>query len=76
MLTVCVRPEHLQNGDVLHLPILNIEQLGHETHIIVQLADQTWTIKWSGQHAFKIGEILSLQPQHLLFFDTETEVLL
>ncbi|MFJ6208174.1 ABC transporter ATP-binding protein [Lysinibacillus sp. NPDC092081] len=75
-LTVCVRPEHLQKGDVLHLPIVNIEQLGHETHIIVRLADQTWTIKWSGQHSFKIGEILPLQPQHLLFFDAETEVLL
>ena len=72
-LTICVRPEHLQKGNDLHLPIVNIEQLGHETHIIVQLAERTWTIKWSGQHSFKIGEILSLQPQHLLFFDAETE---
>lgn len=73
---VCIRPEHLQKGDILHLPILNIEQLGHETHIYVRLAEQTWTIKWSGQHNFKIGELLSLQPQHLLFFDADTEVLL
>lgn len=75
-LSVCVRPEHLRKGDILHLPIINIEQLGHETHIIVRLADQTWTIKWSGQHSFKIGETISLQPQHLLFFDAETKVLL
>ena len=75
-MTIGIRPEHLQKGDVLHLPILNIEQLGHETHIIVRLADQTWTIKWSGQHIFEIGETLSLQPQHLLFFDAETEALL
>lgn len=72
-MTVCIRPEHLQKGDILHLPIVNIEQLGHETHIIVQLAEQTWTIKWSGQHTFNIGELLPLQPQQLLFFDKETE---
>jgi len=60
----------------LHLPIVNMEQLGHVTHIIDRMADQTWTIKWSGQHSFKIGETLSLQPQHLLFFDAETIVLL
>lgn len=73
---VCIRPEHLQKGDILHLPILNVQQLGHETHIIVGLADKTWTIKWSGQHALNIGETLSLQLQHLLFFDAETKRLL
>lgn len=73
---VCIRPEHLQKGDILHLPILNVEQLGHETHIIVELADKTWTIKWSGQHTLNIGERLSLQPQQLLFFDAQTEALL
>lgn len=75
-MTVGIRPEHFQKGDVMQLPILNIEQLGHETHIIVRLADQTWTVKWSGQHTFEIGELLSLQPQQLLFFDKETELLL
>lgn len=73
---ICIRPEHFQKGDTLHLSTLNVEQLGHETHIIVQLADQTWTIKWSGQHTFEGGEILSLEPQQLLFFDAETKVLL
>ena len=75
-MTVCIRPEHFQQGDHLQLPILNIEQLGHETHIIVQLAHRTWTIKWSGQHSFDIGECLSVHPQQLLFFDMETEQLL
>ena len=73
---VCIRPEHFEKGDMLHLPIVNSEQLGHETHIIAQLANQTWTIKQSGQQTFTTGDFISLQPKHLLFFDAETEQLL
>ena len=73
---VCIRPEHFEKGDVLHLPIVNSEQLGHETHVMVQLANQMWTIKQSGQETYTPGKILSLQPKHMLFFDAETEILL
>ena len=73
---VCIRPEHFEKGGVLQLPIVSCEQLGHETHVKVQIADQTWTIKQSGQQTYKTGNFISLQPQQMLFFDADTEQLL
>lgn len=69
---VAVRPEHLKTGSDLELIVVNVEQLGHETHIIVRLAEHNWTLKWVGQHNFMIGDKIGLAIEQFLFFDVVT----
>lgn len=71
-IVVGVRPENIVSGTTLTANITGIEQLGHETHVNVQMGERLWTLKWNGQHALQIRQKLSLDMQHCLFFDELT----
>ena len=36
------------------------------------MGERLWPLKWNGQHALQIGQKLSLDMQHCLFFDELT----
>lgn len=67
-----VRPENIVRGQAIATKVINVEQLGHETHSSVQLGDELWTIKWPGQQSIGVGEQLMIAVQHYAFFDGKT----
>ncbi|GEK34031.1 ABC transporter ATP-binding protein [Kurthia sibirica] len=71
-LIIGIRPEQLTIGCDFELPIVALEQLGHETHITLQMKEQSWTLTLQGQHHYQVGESLSLTATTILFFDAHT----
>ncbi len=50
--TVGIRPEHLHLGEQgLSGTVVNVEMLGHERHVIVQVGEALWTIRDAATHS-------------------------
>jgi multiple sugar transport system ATP-binding protein len=77
--TIGIRPEDItlssdQNG--LSAQVLLMEQLGAETILHTTVGDHNLVLKSEKKTSYHPGEtvILNLSPEHLHFFDTDTEV--
>ncbi len=71
-----VRPEHIHiGGSDLAATVLNVELLGHERHVVCQVATERWTVRQeSSDPAPGIGEVVSLgiDPGAVHLFDPTT----
>lgn len=79
---VGIRPEHIQptthNKATHSLEVVNVEQLGNETSLALDVGGELWTAKWPGQWDIAVGHQLKvyISEEHLSFFDAQTEQLI
>jgi ABC-type sugar transport system ATPase subunit len=73
---VGVRPEALTLGGTdLRATVLNVELLGHERHVVCQVADQRWTIRQSSHEPLSaVGDEIGIgvDPADVHLFDRVT----
>ncbi|WP_152655760.1 ABC transporter ATP-binding protein [Oceanobacillus sp. CFH 90083] len=81
-IVVGIRPEHIQPAthyEATHsLEVVNVEQLGNETSLALDVGGELWTAKWPGQWEIETGHLLEvyISQEHLSFFDAQTEKLI
>jgi len=76
-IVVGVRPEHLSLGDegTLQATVRNVEMLGHEQHVICEVAKALLIVRASSEVPMvqvATSLRLHLDERHLHFFDTES----
>jgi multiple sugar transport system ATP-binding protein len=73
---VGVRPEHVHvGGDDVRATVANIEQLGHERHVVCVVGEQRWTVRQESREPIpRVGAAvgLSIDPSQVHLFDPDS----
>ena len=78
VVTVGIRPEALQlssnSAECITGSVLAVEALGHESHVLVDVDSQRWTVRQPGRSPLMAGHEVHVQldPSQLHIFDAET----
>ena len=70
-----MKPVNQESPYAVSMKVVNLELLGSETQLVLELDEHLFTVKWQGQWHIKEGEnvFVSMDPECMHFFDKHTK---